>query len=458
MTLTAQFVDTCLHRLPSRIDAEALRMARRCFVDSLAVAYAAYGERPIDMLRSLSTQGQTEGESTVIGYAERGRAADAALVNGMMISLQLFDDNHELMRGHPSGPLLPAVLSLAEVQGITLAEALRAFVIGYEVECRLGMLLNPSHYEQGWHATATQGSVAAAFAGGLILGLDDRQMQYALGIVASLAGGIRRNFGSMMMSMHSGVAASHGVRAAQLAQRGFTADPNVFEHERGFGAIFSREWSDQALQRDLPRWGSPWMIQSPTFKLYPCGRPTLFGVDAALALREKGGFRPEDIVRITCDVSYMYPRTLIHARPVDGFQGKTSLEYCIAATLFDGRPTLETFTDAAVLRPHVRALIERIEVRVPPELSESVPQVRKAPFEQPVTVTVETREGRTFTEVVAYHKGCPTNPATDADLRAKFTDCAAPHVGPARVEEILAALEDDRLGVRDLMNLLAVRR
>jgi len=458
MTLTEQLVSTCFQRLPGQVNEEAMRMARRCLIDSLAVAYAAYGERPIDMLRSISTEVQTQGESSVIGYGERGRATDVSLVNGMMISFQLFDDNHELMRGHPSGPLLPAVLSIAESRGHTLGEALRAFVIGYEVECRLGILLNPSHYELGWHATATQGVVAAAVAAGLLLGLDERQMAYALGIVSSLASGIRRNFGTMTMSMHSGMAASQGVRAAQLAALGFSADPNVFEHARGYGAIFSPEWSDAALQADLATWGKPWMIQVPTFKLYPCGRPNLFGVDAALALGAQPGFRVEDVERVTCDVSYMYPRTVVHSRPVNGLQGKTSLEYCVATTLIDGRPTLAAFTDEAVHRPHVRALLDRIEMRVPPELSEDVPAVRKAPFEQPVTVTVHMRDGRRLSEVVRVHKGSPTNPASEQDLREKFADCAAPHIGSARAQSILSTLGSDSLPVRDLMASLVVAR
>lgn len=458
MTLTSRLVQACLHTLPRRVDAEALRGARRCVVDSLAVAYAAYGERPIEMLRSLTTEGQAAGESSVIGYGDRGRAADAALVNGMMISLQLFDDNHERMRGHPSAPLLPAVLALGEAHGVSLADALTAFVVGYEVECRLGVLLNPSHYELGWHATATQGAVAAAFASGLILKLDAAEMAHALGIVASLASGIRRNFGSMTMSMHSGVAASNGVRAAQLARLGFTADPAVFDRERSFGHMFSREWSEAALEEDLPRWGQPWMLDMPTFKLYPCGRPTLFGVDAALAIQRQHGVRAEDVARITCEVSYMYPRTLIHSRPVNGLQGKTSLEYCIATTLIDGRPTLASFADEAVQRPLARQLVECTEVRVPPELSEDVPQVRKAPFEQPLTMTLETRDGRRFTEVVRQHKGSPGNPASDADLRDKFADCATPHVGGARVQEILSAIDAGSLGVRELMALLPVRR
>ncbi len=458
MTLTSQLISTCFQRLPGQIDEGALRMARLSLIDSLAVAYAAYGERPIDMLRSLSTEGQTEGESTVIGYGERGRATDVSLVNGMMISLQLFDDNHELMRGHPSGPLLPAVLSVAESRGLTLGEAMRAFVIGYEVECRLGILLNPSHYELGWHATATQGAVASAVASGLLLGLNESQMAYALGIVASLASGIRRNFGTMTMSLHSGMAASQGVRAAKLAALGFSADPNVFENPRGYGAIFSPEWTDAALQADLAKWGKDWMIKVPTFKLYPCGRPNLFGIDAALALRAKEGFRVEDIERIVCDVSYMYPRTVVHSRPVNGLQGKTSLEYCVATTLMNGRPTLADFTDEAVHRPHVRALLDRTEMRVPPELSEDIPAVRKAPFEQPVTVNLHMRDGRHLSEVVHVAKGSPTNPTTEEELNGKFTDCAVPNIGQARALGILATLGNSTLPVRDLMASLIVRR
>jgi 2-methylcitrate dehydratase PrpD len=179
------------------------------------------------MLRKLYIDSPTTGASTVIGYGEKARPADAALVNGAMISLQLFDDNQAQMRGHPSGPLLPAVLALAELKDASIEEALKAFIIGYEVECRFGTILNPSHYELGWHATATQGTLAAVIASSLILGLDDHTCAHALGITASMVGGVRRNFGTMTMSLHSGLASSNGIRAAQLAEQGFTADPEI---------------------------------------------------------------------------------------------------------------------------------------------------------------------------------------------------------------------------------------
>ena len=459
MTQTADLIACCL-ALPARIGAGELDAARNCLVDSLAAAFTAVGEPPIDTLRALSIDASPNGAGTLIGYGERARPADVALVNGAMISLQLSDDNQAEMRGHPSGPLLPAVLAMGELKDLSLVDALKAFVVGYEVECRFGTLLNPSHYETGWHATATQGTLAAVVASSLILGLDAQGMAHALGIAASLAGGLRRNFGTMTMSLHSGLAASNGVRAAQLAERGFTADTAIFDGAMNLCEVFSREWSPDLLRNSLKEWGEPFFIVSsgPTFKLYPCGRPPLFAVDCVMELKRKYGITASDIARIRCDVSYMYPRTLIHSRPQNALQGKTSLEYCVATSFLDPRPTLASFTDAAVRRPAIADLIDRIEVRVPPHLSEEVPAVRKAPFEQPVTVEVETRDGCVFSETVAIHKGSPQNPASAQDLRQKFIDCAGAHLQPQRVREILDYAQRGDASVRALMNLTHATR
>jgi len=460
MSLTAELIRKCRDVLPARVGTAELEAAKNCLIDSLAAAYAAYGEAPIDTLRELHIDVRPDGAATLIGYGERARPADVALVNGAMISLQLFDDNQAEMRGHPSGPLLPAVLAMAELNNCSVREALTAFVIGYEVECRFGTLLNPSHYETGWHATATQGTLAAVVASGLLLALDAPAMAHALGIAASMAGGMRRNFGSMTMSLHSGLAASSGVRAAQLAQRGFTADPEIFDGRMNFGEVFSREWSRDLLADNLTKWGEPFFIVSPgaTFKLYPCGRPPLFAVDCVIELQRKHGVQAGDLKKIRCEVSYMYPRTLIHSRPHNGLQGKTSLEYCVAASFLDGRPTIASFTDAAVRRPEIAALIDMIEVRVPEHLSESRPEVRKAPFEQPVTVAIETRDGRTFSETVAIHKGSPLNPASADDLRQKFFDCAGAHLGGDRSQAMLDCVRRGDAGVRELMALASVPR
>lgn len=458
MSNTTKLIHACLHSLPKSIGQAELDAATKCLIDSLATALSAYGEEPIDVLRSLNIEPSNNGSSTVIGYGEKARPSDVALVNGTMISLQLFDDNQAEMRGHPSGPLLPAVLALAELKNLNIEDALKAFVIGYEVECRLGTIINPSHYEIGFHATCTQGTLAAVVASSIILGLSDDQMTHALGIVASLMGGVRRNFGTMTMSMHSGIASSNGIRAAQLAEKGFTGDPEIFDGAMSLGDVFSREWSASLLENNLELWGKPFMIVSPgaTFKIYPCGRPPLFAVDCALAIQDRHHIKAEDIEKIVCEVSFLYPRTLIHTNPKNGLQAKASLQYCIATSLLDGRPTLNSFADTAVNRQAIKDLIGRIEVRVPPHLSEDIPAVRKAPFEQPVTLEVHTKDGKVYSETVPIHKGSPLNPASDADLKQKFIDCATLHMDENHAHRILEHIANRKNSVRELMSLLKV--
>lgn len=457
MSLTSTVVETCLDRLPAQTGPEALSAARRCLIDSLACACSAADEAPISILRKTFCGRELDGESSVIGHEGKARADEAALINGTMISLQLFDDTHMQMRAHPSGPLLPAVLAVGEAGNKKLAEALTAFVVGCELQCRLGLALNPSHYEIGWHATSTQGIMGATIASALLLGLDHLRAANALGIAASMSSGLRRNFGTMTMSLHSGLAACNGVRAARLAAAGYTADPNVFDGAMSYGEVFAPEWSSAAMAEDLKTWGNPFsiLVPGPGVKLFPLGRPSLAAVDAVMMLQQKHRITAADVDNITCEVSFMYPRTLLHSRPVNGLQGKTSLQYCVAATVVDGRPSLGSFTDEAVRRPEIGRLIDRIEVRVPPELSEDVPEVRKKPFEQPVTVCIRTRDGRTLSETVRYAKGEPQNPASDDDLRRKFEDCT--RLRPRQAEAVLQYVQSGEASVRGLFELLRGR-
>jgi 2-methylcitrate dehydratase PrpD len=448
-----------------RIQPNDLRIARHCLIDAVAAGFTAIGEPSIEMLWAslagdAAAAGQAgAGRTNVLGRRALLRADDAALLNGTMVSLQLFDDNCEFMRGHPSAPLWPAVLAVAEANDQSLRDALAAFVVGFEVECRLGMTLNPSQYETGWHATATQGIMAAAVASLLLMDLPDPQAAHALGIAASMAGGLRRNFGSMTMSLHAGLAAGNGLRAATLASRGFTADPDIFGGMNGYGDVFSREWPAEEFAASLPQWGSPALIGldgGPIFKMFPCGRPALFGLQSAMELQHQHRLDVKRIRQIRCAFSYMFPRTLIHPFPSNGLQGKTSFQYCVAAGLLDENPDLDTFTDAAVQRAAIVELIRKIEVRVPPELQEHLPEVRKAPFEQPVTLEVELDDGRVYSQTVRHLKGTPQNPLRQEDLRYKFEICTERALGGAAASRaVLDYLHDDAATVRGLLGRLS---
>ena len=449
MSVTLELVRAC-RAMP--VSETALAQARRCVFDGLAVALAAANDPAIAILRGVDGQ---SGQCSVIGGG-RLTEADAARANGMMTALLLFDDNSGPMWGHPTAPLMPAVFAVAESEGLSLARALHAFVVGYEVECRLGRVLNPSAYDSGWHATNTQGTIGAAIACALLLGLDERQTCMAVGIAASLSGGMRRNFGSMTMSFHCGEAAANAVRAVRLAQGGFTAHPDVFGSPNSYGEALSREWSEAAFVAMVGEIGRlpPVIVDpGPILKLYPCGQPTLYGVDCALALMHDHGVTADAIAEMEFRVSYLLPRTLIHTRPVNALQAKPSMHYCVAATFVDDGPKLSSFTDAAVMRPEIRRLLECSRFVVLPEYEEHVPGVRDLALELPVTVWVRLRDGSEAQVTMPYHKGMPQNPATETDQLAKFEMCAGWSGVP-----VLAAL--NRVGTRmsDLMALVGERK
>jgi 2-methylcitrate dehydratase PrpD len=439
--------------LPGRIGAAELANARLCLIDSLAVAMAATHSPDITLLRNTLEIGAAIGPCGLIGLPLWARPDDAALVNGMMVSLLLYDDNHSTMRGHPSGPVMPVVLALSQKLQAPLETALRAFVIGYEMECRLGPIFNPSQYEVGWHATATQGTFGATAAAAVLLGLDARQTAIAFGIAASLLGGARRNFGTMTMSFHSGLAASSGIRAAMLARGGFTADPRIFDNDMCIGELLSREWRPADLEASLAKWGAPFEIvdAGPVFKLFPCGRPVIAPLEAALQIFDTPGFDPAGIAGITAEVSFMFPRTLIHAAPKTGLQSKTSLHYTLAYALLRGRPTIATYTDEAVADPVVEALRQKVQIVVPPHLTEAVEAVRILPFDQPSTIIVDMQDGTRHSATVQWARGMPQNPVDEADLFAKFAGCASRELA----ERLKQTLDAPGCTTEQVMHLLA---
>ncbi len=201
---------------------EALRRARLALLDCTGVAIA--GSRHPSSLVLLDFIRECGGapQAGVIGAQLRTSLPDAALANGVLSSALLYDDTCLALRGHATSTLLPVILALGEALHLRGRALLEAYVIGFEVESAIGVAVEPEHYERGWHATSTVGSLGAAAAACRLLSLPPDQVRIALGIATSLTGGSRQNFGTMMQAFHSGIAARNGVVAALLAKRGFT--------------------------------------------------------------------------------------------------------------------------------------------------------------------------------------------------------------------------------------------
>src|SRR3989304_73499 len=268
----AEFV---VHTKAENIPAEVYGRAKRHIVDTLGVALAS-SRGPISAILGEVIEGSAEGESSLWNGRGKTKATDAAWVNGTLTHALDFDDGGvALTPMHPSAPVLPAVLALAEARNLSGMDALGAFVVGVEVECKLASLISLEHYGRGWHATAILGTLGSALASAWLLRLPPAKVRHALGIAASMAGGLQSNFGTMTKPLHAGQAARNGVVAALLAEKGFTANPTALEAEKGMSELygFGDAVSGLRLKEAL---GQPFHFSSPgvSLKRFPTFTPT----------------------------------------------------------------------------------------------------------------------------------------------------------------------------------------
>jgi 2-methylcitrate dehydratase PrpD len=428
----AQFaVGTSYDSLPEQV----VTAAKRAVLDTLAVAIAGCREEAAAIITAHVREFSAAGEAGVVASGFQTAASEAALANGTLAHALDYDDVSTSMLGHPTAPLLPAVLAVAEKTEASGKDVILAFVVGLEVECKVGSAIGAGHYARGWHPTATLGTLGAAAACAKLLRADVAATRAALGIATSLAGGTRQNFGTMSKPLHAGIAARNGVMAASLAAKGFTADASIIEAPLGFLHLFGVGEVD--AEKAVASLGQPFDIISPgiSVKLYPCCYATHRALDAALQLHRDTEIEPRRVARVEVRVSRGTAIPLIHHRPRTGLEGKFSMEYCLAAALLDGRITLVSFSDEAVQRPQAQELLRRVEM---------VEGEQGQPIVGPATVTVILDEGSQHTRHVETPRGEPKAPLTWEELVAKYKDCAAgilPDAAIARSAAIIAELE-----------------
>lgn len=421
----------------AKLPQDTVRAARRAILDTIGVMLAGAREDTAVRARALIAHRRRHEEATVAGTALHTSMEDAALVNGVAAHALDYDDVQASLSGHPSVPVLPAALALAEHRQASGAALLTAFVVGVEIESKLGRAVNPAHYEAGWHATSTLGTFGAAAAAGTLLDLGPEAMARALAIAASMSSGIKANFGTDCKPWHGGHAARCGLEAAQLAAAGFTANPYVLEHGDGFGSTHGAGMKPD-WELTVAGLGAPHEVAIPGIgvKRFPACASTHQALDAVLDLVGTHAIDPASVASVECGVSYLAPHQLIYDHAITGLQGKFSMPYCVAVALLDRTVGLAQFADERVRRDDVQALMPRVRMFVHPEQTtrESLPNR----FSE---VTVRLTDGRTLVKRVDQAKGQPRNPLTDAELEVKFRDAASRVLSPDRVDALLAAVQ-----------------
>src|SRR3954471_13777903 len=285
---------------------EAVDWAKMAILDTVGVTLAGAGESCAQIVeRVLATSG---GECLIFGNDPRAGSPCAGPLNGTASHALDFDDVSNSLGGHPSAPILPALFAAGEILDSTGRDFIAAYVAGLETETRIGRGVNLHHYEKGWHPTATLGVFGAAAACCHLMALDRAKTAQALAIAASLASGVKANFGTMTKPLHVGHTARNGLFAAQLAREGFTANDAALEHKQGFLQVFNGTGNFDA-DAILADWGRPYDIVSPGIgiKKHPCCGSTHSAVDAMLALRTEHSIVPDKVARIE---SWTHPRRL----------------------------------------------------------------------------------------------------------------------------------------------------
>ena len=426
-SLTAYVASFAAETRVSDIPDEVLHFGKRSILDGLGLALCGATSQASRLIRQhLRSLSCSSDEAAVLGSDLRLAPRFAALANGTSMHADDYDDTQlavakDRVYGlltHPTAPVLPAVLALGELDHRSGQDVLTAYLVGVEVETKIAEAIHPSHYQQGFHSTATCGTFGACAGVANLLGFDVETTLGALGIAASCSAGLRENFGTMVKPLHAGRASESGVVAAQLALLGYTASPVILEAERGFFQAAGGGYQSSMIDEKL---GHSWTFVSPgvSIKPHPCGSLTHPAMGLMLDLIHQHDIRAEQVVRVSVGTNKNMPHALIHHRPVNLLQAKFSMEFCVAILLLERKAGLAEFTDEVVNRPDVQALIRKVDFGVHPE-AEAVG------YEKMTTlIEIELESGKTASGRADFAKGSPAIPMSDQELGDKFRECAS---------------------------------
>jgi 2-methylcitrate dehydratase PrpD len=405
----------------------AVEKSKKAIADTVAAMLAGAGSEVAVPLRRYVAEAGESGACPVLGTGLTAGAEMAALVNGTFGHALDFDDVLSMMPAHPSAVILAAVLADLDGRPVTGRGLIEAYALGIEVGGKIGLGITNEHYQRGFHATGTLALFSAVTALAKLRGLDVATTRQAFGIAASMAGGLRRNFGTMTKPLHTGIAARSALTAVRLAASGFSAAPDILEAKAGFFSAYGTQASDPAVTAN--GLGRPFVMVDPglALKKFPCCYACHRGMDGLLALREQLGFDAGAVAQVTCRMPPGGMLVLTYPRPATGLEGKFSLEYCLAAGVLDGRYGLSSFSDDAVRRPAIHGLYDRITAIEDPACRGDDPQfeMRSSGSRGFVEVAVTLKDGRSASTRIDHPPGHPRRELSWDDLGAKFADCAA---------------------------------
>lgn len=383
--------------------------AKRSLMNFFAVALAGCRTAPVEIaLRSLAEFSGGK-QATIVGRAERIDALSAAFLNAAGANVHDFCDTHLRTVIHPTAPVAPALLALAELREVSGADLLLAFILGNEIQARIGLAISPSHYSRGWHITSTCGVFGAASGAGKLLRLDERKMVWALGTAATQAAGLCECLGTAAKSASVGNAARNGLWSALLAEKGFDGPPEPLAGVQGYYNAIAETPDLLGVTAGL---GESWEIMATSYKPYPCGFVIHPVLDCVLDWRCDNP--TAEIVRVVVRGHPLLGARADRPDVSTGRESQVSVQHAAAVALLTGHAGLDEFSDARVRDPDVKALRRKVEL------------IRDSAFSTiAASVEITTVDGSIHHRSQSASRGSDANPMSDAELEDKLRSAAA---------------------------------
>jgi aconitate decarboxylase len=403
------------------LPAAAARIVKTGFIDTVATMIAGRNEPVVRTVREfVAARHSGVREACVLFNGDMAASADAALINATAAHALDYDD--VALGGHPSTVLVPALLAAGQSLGASGADALRAYLVGYEVWAELLSREPDAYHVKGWHPTAVLGTVGAAAAVAHLHRLSAEQCRNALALAASMASGLVANFGTMTKPLHAGRAAACAIEAIHFTMGGLTAAPDAIEHHAGYLAALSpRGRADRLTPASVPGRQLRILETGLSIKRYPMCYAAHRVIDGVLDLVTANDVKPGDVARVRPSVGVTQASMLRNHAPVTGLEAKFSLEFAVASALVARKVGLRELTDGFVMQPQVQDMMTRVTTSTTDTRCPIEPI-----FALVDRVAIELTDGRMLDSGdIRFARGNAKLPLDDAQLKTKFLDCAA---------------------------------
>ncbi|VVB88957.1 MmgE/PrpD family protein [uncultured archaeon] len=392
----------------------AYEHSKVAFMDWLAVTFAGKDDPLVKILIDYADTVGGKKQATVIGYNMKKDISSATLINGSASHTLDYDDTLVSFLGHPSVTIFPSLLALSEWKGKSGRDFLTAYIIGLQVGGTIGACASLDHYLGGWHATSTLGHLASAAACARLLGLNQQQATYALGIGGTQSSGLKRVFGTMCKPFHAGRSSQSGLLAALLAEKGFTSAEDILEGPQGFFEALKGKVNDDIVNM----LGIGWDVQNLNQKYHASCHATHSPLEAALSIVKTENINLDDIKSMTIHASTLSLQAAGKTEPATGLEGKFSIPYCVANALLREETGMQAFTDEKVNDPAVRTIMKKINIINDPEIKalEAI-------------VELETAAGKSFKAFSDILQKIPPLETKKERVASKFIDLCSPVLG-----------------------------